>query len=410
MASEQNSTPITAPKLAFLGFCDRAETLTHGRSIPFWSLNLLGVSLQRAFFIFPTFLKGISMAIAIYQPRTGDTYKLKFRGSEGRTFDITLQITGASVGMQARTDSPITHSDIPVGELADPGWVFMVSVLGDDIAVNAPGLYGVFLETEGGDQCLTTVSIVQLTVPPYTPEQIVALRSDPLACKTVRVSIACKLCRDSVKAYAGLERLPALETQGYQWNLDLPDDVFVCSCGKTTINRSSIRTGLHGFLQRNVSPQASANLSAVRLYEKTVLEQYCGELLALIEADTREEDVQKFLEDHPIFFHIFLPKKIMFKPPILTDYRADFAVLNSRDELLLVEIERPKLRLLKADGDITAGLSHAFYQVRTWTQKLDDYRGAALDAMGLELEEVVRVKSVVVAGLQMRISAGYCAE
>ncbi len=91
-------------------------------------------------------------------------------------------------------------------------------------------------------------------------------------------------------------------------------------------------------------------------------------------------------------------KKIMFKPPILTKHFADFAVLKARDELVLVEIEKPHLKMLKKDGGSTAELEHAFHQVRTWKQVLDDHRVAALEAIGLKFSEVAKVKGVVVAG------------
>jgi hypothetical protein len=73
-------------------------------------------------------------------------------------------------------------------------------------------------------------------------------------------------------------------------------------------------------------------------------------------------------------------------------------VLNTRDELLLIEIEKPQLKMLKKDSGSTADLEHAFHQVRTWKQVLDDHRVAALDAMGLKVDEVAKVKGVVVAG------------
>lgn len=147
-----------------------------------------------------------------------------------------------------------------------------------------------------------------------------------------------------------------------------------------------------------MNPQTQTDVSAVRLYEKTTLEQYCKDLLKLIEPNTAEQELQDFLESHPIFFHVFLPKRIIFKPPILTKYFADFAVLNARDELLLIEIERPHLKMLKKDAGRTADLEHAFHQVRTWKQVLDDHRAAALDAIGLQLHEVAKVRGVVVAG------------
>ena len=150
-----------------------------------------------------------------------------------------------------------------------------------------------------------------------------------------------QLVSRGVKAYAGVERSVSSESQGFRWNLDIKEDEFVCSCGKTRISLIPIKTGLHGLLRRNVNPQTQTDVSAVRLYEKTTLEQYCRDLLRVIKASTSEEDLQNFLESHPIFFHIFLPKKIIFKPQILKKYFADFAVLNARDELLLIEIERP---------------------------------------------------------------------
>jgi len=159
-----------------------------------------------------------------------------------------------------------------------------------------------------------------------------------------------------------------------------------------------IRTGLHGLLRRNLKPQTDTTTSSSRLYEQSSLEEQCRQMLKLIDADTREEELQNFLESHVIFFHVFMPKRIFFKPRILTKHVADFAVLNARDELLLVEIERPHLRLVKQDGDITADLGHAFYQVRTWAQVLDEHRTAALDAIGLRIDEVAKVRGVVVAG------------
>jgi len=66
--------------------------------------------------------------------------------------------------------------------------------------------------------------------------------------------------------------------------------------------------------------------------------------------------------------------------------------------LFLIEIERPILHLLKKDGDITASLHHALHQMCGWMRVLDDCRCAALDAFGLRLHEVARIKGVVIAG------------
>lgn len=378
-----------------LGFCDRAETVRKGLPA-FWHLNALGISPIRVSYLFPLSLHGLKVLVAIYQPRGGDSFKLIFRGREGLpSFDLTMEVAGFLVSKGE--DSSLSETEHTSG-VADEGWALLDNPIDTDVVVNFPGTYDVFLSTPDGEQYVTAVSFLHAQVAPYTPEEITAIKSDPLASKWVRMTVNCKFCGQGVKAYAGIERSPSLESQGFTLNSEIKEDQFTCSCGKTRFSLVPMRTGLHGLLRRNLSPQMDTNVSPVRLYEKTTLEESCRQLLKLIRAKTNEEELQQFLRDHPIFFHVFMPKRVFIKPPILRKYVADFAVLNTRDELLLIEIEKPHLRLLKKDGDTTADLNHAFYQVRTWTQVLDDHRGAALDAIGLKLEEVARVRGVVVAG------------
>ena len=347
--------------------------------------------------VFPIHLRGFKLALAIYQPQAGESLKLVFRGTENQpSFDIGMQITGSTIS-NAQTDTSTIDTEITSG-LIDQGWAFIVTEISADIMVGYAGVYQVFLSSPDGEQYVQTVTFAHAPRPPYSAEEITAIKSDPMARKFVRMLVTCKLCGEGLKVYAGIERSPSLESQGFRLNYEIKEDNFVCSCGKTQFSLIPIRTGLHGLLQRNVNPQTDETISAVKLYEKTALEESCRQMLKLISADTDEEQLQNLLESHPIFFHVFMPTRIMFKPKILTKYVADFALLNARNELLLVEIEKPHLRLLKKDGDITAGLEHAFHQVRTWKQELDDFRDAALDAMGLKREEVASLRGVVVAG------------
>jgi hypothetical protein len=394
--TQDSHVEIPVPRLAFLGFCERAETVTEGHLV-FWKMNMLGVSNSRAFYVFPANLRGMRLALGIFQPKAGDIFKLIFRGTQGQTpFDIVIQIASA-VTTVTQPDSTVTETTFTTGVI-DPGWIFLANEINTDIVINSAGTYEVFLTTENEERYLGMVTLAHVPLAPFTPEEITALKSDPLATKFVRMNLTCNSCHEGMKVYAGVEKSPSLESQGFRWNLDIKEDEFVCSCGKGRISLIPIKTGLHGLLRRNLTPQTQTDVSAVRLYERTALEQYCRELLTLTKANTGEEDLQNFLESHPIFFHVFLPKKIIFKPPILTKYFADFAVLNSRDELLLIEIERPQLKMLKKDGGSTADLEHAFHQLRTWKQVLDDHRAAALDVIGLKLDEVAKVKGVVIAG------------
>jgi hypothetical protein len=83
---------------------------------------------------------------------------------------------------------------------------------------------------------------------------------------------------------------------------------------------------------------------------------------------------------------------------VLAKYHVDFAILTRRKELVLIELERPGLRLLRKDGSITADLQHALTQVHSWLQVFSDHRGAALDAFDLKLSDVTKIRGAVIAG------------
>ena len=391
-----DSPADSVPRFAFLGFCERAETLTEGHVI-FWKKNLLGISTMRAFYVFPANLRGLTIVFAIYKARAGDIFKLIFRSKTGApSFEMTLNLQTFTIA-NAQTNSTVVEAEHMTG-VASQGWGLVAMKLETDVQVDAEGNFDILLAESNGEQYVGSVTLGQIIVPPYTPEQLNALKSDPLARKFVRLLYSCKSCHDQFKAYAGVERSESLEQQGFQWNLDILQEKFTCSCGKAVINLLPIKMGLHGFLQRNTDPQTSHTISPVRLYEQTTLEQFCREFLTIVDASSKEEEVQNFLESHLVFFHTFVPNKIIFKPRILTKYVADFAVLNNRDELLLIEIERPRIPLLKKDGDMTSELSHAFFQVRTWMQAVNNHRAAVLEAWDIETREVSRVRGVVIAG------------
>jgi hypothetical protein len=88
----------------------------------------------------------------------------------------------------------------------------------------------------------------------------------------------------------------------------------------------------------------------------------------------------------------------MHKKPILAEYVCDFAILNPRKELLLVEIETGGKQLIKKDGGISAQLQHALDQVRNWLRVFSEERSAALRAFNLTTRDVAKLKGIVIAG------------
>src|SRR5258708_22795188 len=134
----------------------------------------------------------------------------------------------------------------------------------------------------------------------------------------------------------------------------------------------------------SVGQQQQAFSGEVRwtpLYEKSAIENLRIEFLHLVNADPPEESLQKFIEDHPVLLHQFPAEKLFFKPPILTRFKADFAVVTSQKELILIEIERPSTCLLKQNGEQHSDLTHAVEQINQWLGVLDDHRLSVLEAM-----------------------------
>jgi len=395
---DDESTRQTAPRFAFLGFCDRAETITQGHHV-FWHENIIGRSYSRVFYVLPVNLRGQMAMCAIYQPRVGDEFRLIFRCADVEK-EFEIKYTISSLQTQWRKDA-IAVEQAELTEGAD-GWLVSTGPVGVDVFVYDPGVYKVYLASGLEETFIGEVGISNLVVPPFSAEEAAAIRSNPLGSKIVRMQFKCKLCAESFRVYAGLDRDHKLEAEGWIWNLDIQHDRFRCECGTNDFSLLALKGGLHGMLRQNFNKLsegvAGSTFSSVRLYEDTALQESCRQFRQLLDSDPVEESVQKFLEAHEIFFSMFLPQKLMLKKPVLARHFVDFAILNERKELLLIEIERPGLRLLRKDGGITAELQHAFGQVHDWFRAFEDFRPAALDAFGLKLDDVARVRGIVIGG------------
>lgn len=112
-----------------------------------------------------------------------------------------------------------------------------------------------------------------------------------------------------------------------------------------------------------------------------------------------EEVLQKFIENHPLLLQQFPAERLFFKPSILGVYKADFGIVTPHKELVLIEIENAKTRLLTRSGDVASDLTHAFGQVERWLDTVNDHKLAVLDALGIPRDEVGVVRGVVIAGV-----------
>ena len=118
----------------------------------------------------------------------------------------------------------------------------------------------------------------------------------------------------------------------------------------------------------------------------------------ILDRNSEEEAVQKFIERNPLILHPFSSLRIFYKSPILTKYKTDIVILNAKKELLLIELERPGLKLMKKDSGVSASLQHAFDQVRNWLHEADDHRAAVLKCIDEDLDDVTVIRGVVIAG------------
>ena len=280
---------------------------------------------------------------------------------------------------------------IPVSDT--PSWTMFLAAL-NGVVLNKPQTLEAFLLDDEGEIPLGMLAFGLAGAQPLTPDRIAAIKSDPRAIKALRLNLGCKHCDSKLKVFAALEK-PKEEKEDLVWYQDVPE-AFNCNCGKTSFSLDILRTNMHALLgKRDVDAK---NLSFSARYEHRAIDQISKELLDLIKTKPKEEVVQQFLSKNPIVFHFLSPIRLFEKPPILSKHQTDFAILDSRGTLILVEIERPGILLIRKDGATSAEMEHAISQVRDWLFLYEKHRGAVLECLDLRDREVTRVRGLVIAG------------
>lgn len=235
---------------------------------------------------------------------------------------------------------------------------------------------------------------------PFTSSEIRAINSDPRAVRFATIELGCNQCESKYRAYAGLDRSQELERDGLVWQHDVQDD-FRCGCGATTFSLQYVRESLHAILGRDAMITGQG-VSFERRYGHEELARVFDEFRHLIAESTDEAPVQAFIERHPVLLARFSARKLLIKPPILGKHRADFATLDARGILTLIELERPAIPLFKdakpERGHVYAQLGHAFQQAQDWLFEAHKHRAAVLEGMELSDAEVVDIRAVVIAG------------
>ena len=390
--STQVMVGSSEPDIIFLGLCERASYVREANTNLFkW--NVLGLKHIVLSHIFPLPFVGWSLGFAISSVWAGHERKLQIVDESGEEVG-TLNISGEAVAPDhndAVLPQGVTYVSVP-----KHGWTTAFFPLTDArLLIQKPGIYYLRVLTDDGPEVVGQIHFALVDPPPLTPERIAAIRSEPNAATAVQVEFGCRHCSTKSRAYAALDRSEQSEAEGWTWYQDLPDE-FACECGSTNIDLMILRRNLHAILGHR--RYESIELNFIPLYERSSIETVRSNFAKLLSSKPREELLQRFIDKNPILLHQFPSDRIFSKPPILTFFVADFAIVTPQKELVLIELEKTTTRLMKKDGGVAAPLTHAFDQVQDWLHVVDEHRLAMLDSLKIEREEVSAIRGVVIVG------------
>lgn len=379
--------------IIILGICDKAAYI-YDVHPNFNKWNVLGLRSQFISPIFPFTLSNIYIAFSILANSTEKRYKIDVEDENGK-FVGDLSIQYKTQRQEENDDSMIEKGRYVSIHKRSDGWITQFIKFDANLMIYAPGEYRLVAYADGVIEDVHTISIIPVNIPDITEEQRVALKSSPNAMKKAIMEFGCQNCDYKYKVYTALERDIELENKGYIFNKEISTTI-KCDCGSTILDLSYVKKNLHAFLLGIYGHDEKIDF--IPTYERSTIEVIRNEFNRLIDTKPKEEKIQKFINDNPILLSSFCAKKIFIKPKILTEYIADYGILTSNRELILIEIEKADIRLVKKDGGIHSELNHAFDQVKDWFSVVDDYKDAVLISMDIKKEDIDVIKGVVIAG------------
>src|SRR5271157_1544274 len=319
---------MNIPRVAFLGVCEHGRYFYSDNSVASYH-NLLGLTTFVAAYIYPLSLEALQCVLAVYDIGAGGLGYVILRNVKGeQVFRIDL-IVGSSreTAHDPNESQPSTYQHMLSVECM-PAWHTLIVPMKDAL-INEPQVLSVHYVEDTIEYAIGSLVLGVLEIPLPSPERIAALKSDPRSSKSAVVVLGCKYCDSKLSVYAAIEKKEHPPAQA-TWYQDLEDE-FKCSCGSTCFSLKYIKKNMHGLLEaQNLNFGA---VSFTSMYEIQALEQIYKELLTLIEKDPPEEEIQLFLNANTVLFHSWSPERIFVKPPILSKYKADYAILDANKTL-----------------------------------------------------------------------------
>ncbi len=261
-----------------------------------------------------------------------------------------------------------------------------------------PGQHKFFLLVKNKKIRIGEIHFSYCPAPPLTSERIEAIKSDPSAYKWARFFIQCNKCGDKILPYVGFEKSETI-SDGI-WYKDLPDE-FICKCKNLKINLEYLKESLH-FLLGCKNPEGRFSLTTERMYTKRALETIVKDFRVLIvKKGVKESELQSFIENNPIVLNCFSPQLIQPKARVGNFYETDFVIQNTKNELLLIEIEKPETSLFKNNGDQHHQLTHAFDQIENWLLEARKDRFGFIRNLKMNevsIDKTTNIRGVLIAG------------
>lgn len=384
---------ITEQEIAYLGICERVKYHEDVYTLfPKW--DILGLKSVLPSYIFPFDIEGVNLGLAVTQKMLKNSFHIFITDQDeneiGKISISSKMIDSPSVG-----EKVVGNKNQPLFQTPQIGWFPVFIPFPKGIMIWKPGLYNIYINNIQQDTIIGQFTVGYLKVDPLTHDQIAAIKSDPNGVKALRLVLKCSKCQEKFKVYSALEKDEELENEGYLY-YSMIADFFECGCKATRIDLKYIQENLHSLHLR--SSQTDSKASFLPLYEKSSIEKIRSNYIDLIDSNPKEQVVQTFIEENLIILHQFPATKIIFKPPILTMYNTDFAIVTPQKQLLLIELEKPSTKLLKKDGGLHSELNHAFDQVRDWLHECGEHRLAILDTLKIDRNQVGSIRGIVIAG------------
>lgn len=270
------------------------------------------------------------------------------------------------------------------------------------MVLHRPCRLEVFHELDGNNVKLGSFTCSFVKPPPLSAEERAALLSRPGSLRAIIFGLSCKLCSDSVRFFDSLEPTTSVPKSHHDAiPLSKAEALWICRCKKTIAPLCYLKDGVSEIYRRgyNESELQRLNVSAIHFQNgaiDAIISEY-QECLSRSKDD--EQTVQQFLEANPVLWNFLAPTKIWHKPPILTKYFADFAILSASNILHLIEIEKPSTKLVRKDGNLHSELNLALDQLRNWRIEVQNHRLAFLDQLNLQANAVHDIRFVLVAGM-----------